>query len=390
MSKYKVLYLTTGSFTGGADRSLLELLKNLDRDKFIPIAIIPPKGPIYEYFDPQGDELGLLETAISALGVEVLPIECTRLRVSSFPGFLRTVYQVTQSVRKHRIDLIHSNDFLPNQYAVFSSKLTRTPIVTHVRLILSKRGITRTFLRFSDRIIANSQATADSLLSSGISSAQMQVIHNGVDLNQYRFSTETRKLFRAKWGINKDIFLVGILSRICKLKGQDIAICAFAKALKTCPDMMLIIIGSTFIDNSKDFFQELNHLVKKFGLEHKVIFTGFLENPVDAYSGIDLLLLPSEEEPFGRVLIEAMATERPVISTDCGGPKDIIIDGITGKLIPPKDVDALASAMVEIASHKDVAFKMGKRGRYEAEQRFSSEMMTRKIEQVYRELLERT
>ena len=387
MAKYNILYLTTGSFIAGADRSLIELLDKLDRNMFLPLALIPPKGSMFEQLEVQGSELGRLFVPVSALGVEVMPIECSRLRADSLPGFLKTVYQVAQVTRKRHIDLIHCNDYMPNQYAVFSSKLTRTPIVTHVRLLLSKRAVSRTFLRISDRIIANSQAVTDRLLANGIAPARLRVIHNSVDLCKYQFSPDRRSRFRAQWGVNKETFLVGVFGRICKAKGQDIAIRALARVLETCPNVQLVVLGSTFIDDSQDFFRELKRLVRQFGLEHQVIFTGFLENPVDAYSGIDVLMLPSEEEPFGRVLIEAMAAERPVIATDCGGPREIVADGITGRLVPPKDVDALASAMVEMATQRAMASCMGKRGREEAERRFNSEMMARKVEQVYRELL---
>ena len=133
----------------------------------------------------------------------------------------------------------------------------------------------------------------------------------------------------------------------------------------------------------------LKNQVRQMGLSDGVIFTGFLEDVPRIIATFDVAVLPSYFEGMGRVLLEAMAMEKPVVGTSVGGIPDLIEEGVNGYLVSPGNEKELASALLKILDDKNLAMEMGCAGRNKMTERFSAESMVRSIEQVYRELLEK-
>jgi len=310
------------------------------------------------------------------------------LKVRNPVPFIRSIIKLIKIIRKERIGVVHANVYMSNQYGVIASRLTGVPIISHVRLILGQLAIRNSFLKYTDYLIANSHAVAHALESAGISKDRISVVWNGVDPKVFSPNSDHggRKL-RERLGIADDAFLIGCIGRIHYTKGIHTLIRAMANLVIEDPGVMLIIVGDTMIDQSSEYLTLLKTLTQEFDLTESVHFVPFQDNIQAVYDAIDLVVLPSLAEPFGRVLIEAMAMEKPVVGTRSGGAVEIVEDGKTGLLVQPDDPYELAEAMWKLMINNHLANRMGKRGRKRAETFFSIEKNVERIQKIYMETM---
>jgi glycosyltransferase involved in cell wall biosynthesis len=357
----------------GGEQSLLLLLANLNRNLFEPI-VVTPEGPLAE--------------RISRLNIEVFTKKLNRINTKNPFPYLKTVYYLYRLIKKEKIDLIHSNVILCNQYGAVAAKLAGKPIICHVRNILSsKRAFSRTFLGYADVLIANSRATFDGYNKYMRDGQKSYIIHNAVDLRDYSVPTDNKKKFLEKYSIKEDSFIIGIAASIEPKKRQDVYLKAFEKLVKKYPNVITLIIGDTGFPNDIIYLNRLKEFVKERNLKEKVIFTGFVKEIVDLYKVIDLLVLPSIQESFGRVLIEAMAARKPVVASRVGGISEVVEDGVTGFLVTPGNHNDLTSAIEKIISDGKLASKFGEQGEARVKRLFNIEEHVRKVEQIYLEIL---
>jgi glycosyltransferase involved in cell wall biosynthesis len=288
-----------------------------------------------------------------------------------------------------RVHLVHVGLEWSAQYGVVAARLARRPVVCHVRDLLSYKAFRREFVPLSSRVIANSRAVADVVSSYNFPRERIHTIHNGVDLSWFSPDPVRREAFRRKLGIAEGEWAVGLLAaRIDALKGQV----EFVRALRLSKDrgtsVRGIVTGRNPPESRMDHLGRLKQLVAKLQLDGNVVFTGFVDDMRGLYDALDLVVVASKAEPFGRTIIEAMAMGKPVVSTAAGGPLEILQDGATGLLVPPDDPSAVADAMVRLACDRRLAAQLGMAGRTRAEDSFCIERSVQATEGVYRSLLE--
>jgi glycosyltransferase involved in cell wall biosynthesis len=214
-------------------------------------------------------------------------------------------------------------------------------------------------------------------------------IANGVDLSAFAPGPPSERT-RVALGAQPDTPVVGVVCRLDAWKGVDVFLRAVARVRTQGHETRFVVVGGA-IEGQKAYARELEGLARNLGLVDVVQFTGWRYEPSDmpdVYRALSLVVLPSlQPEPFGIVLIEAMATGLPVIATDHGGPREVCVDGETGLLVPPNDPDRLADAMRWMLDHPDRARAMGQAGRRRAEALFDLSQTVRSVEAVYGELL---
>jgi glycosyltransferase involved in cell wall biosynthesis len=127
---------------------------------------------------------------------------------------------------------------------------------------------------------------------------------------------------------------------------------------------------------------------KKLKLEDKIIFTGFMDDIRDVLASIDILVIPSLQEGLPVVLLEAMAMKKPIVAANIEGIMEILENSVSGLLVPPRDIKALAEAVIDLLKHEDKANQMGLAARRVVEERFGVDIMVQKVEEVYEELLQ--
>jgi glycosyltransferase involved in cell wall biosynthesis len=207
-------------------------------------------------------------------------------------------------------------------------------------------------------------------------------IYSGIELDQFRPVTEERKnSIRSTWGIGHEDVVVGVVSKLWEGKGHAVLIRAFEELRKEVQDIKLVIVGEGYLDN------ELRDLVRMLGLNDSVLFTGFQMDVSEIIATFDVAVLPSFFEGMGRVLLEAMAMEKPVVASRVGGIPDLVEHGVNGFLVNPGDVLGLSNAIRKIVRDKKLADEIAKKGRKRITEQFSADAMVKSIEKVYNECL---
>jgi glycosyltransferase involved in cell wall biosynthesis len=210
-----------------------------------------------------------------------------------------------------------------------------------------------------------------------------------VDLRTF-YPDRDNKTVLNEIGVSPGLPVVGHVARLDRWKGIDVFLRAASICHQQFPDARFLVVGGE-IEGSTEYAKSLYQLAEDLGLRDVVQFTGWRYGPEempDVYPALDILVLASTSpEPFGLVLLEAMATAKPVIATNHGGPSEICVDGETALLIPPGDPGKLADAILTLLRNPETGKRMGLAGRKRVEEVFDHHRCVQAIEKVYQELL---
>jgi glycosyltransferase involved in cell wall biosynthesis len=225
------------------------------------------------------------------------------------------------------------------------------------------------------KIIAISESVKASLHKYELIPAKkIIVLTNGIDFLEFNSN-----MSKNKQEVEKGLVL-GTVGRVEKTKGLDYLLNAMPKILERYPDARLEIIG----DGSE--LEHLKILSKKLKISNSVFFFGKLVNPIPSYNRMDIFILPSILEGFGIVLLEAMAVGIPVVATNVHGIKEVVINGESGILVPPKNADAIADAVFKIIEQPELSEKLIEQGLLRA-RLFDVQVNLKKLENLYYSLL---
>jgi glycosyltransferase involved in cell wall biosynthesis len=307
--------------------------------------------------------------------------------------------QVRRAARGQRADLVHANS-IRSGIVLGLARLSAAATVVHVRDCLPPRPLTTVTMRLiaatATTVIANSQYTARSVWAAA-PGAHVEVVHNPVDLVRWDPARIDRAQARARLGrAGERELLLGVVAQLSPWKGQGTAVDALRLLRQEGVDAHLLLIGSAkFVARSTRFDNEayvagLRARVAHAGLQDRVSWLGEREDVPELVRALDILLLPSEEEPFGRALIEAMALGVPVLATNVGGPGEIVEDGREGYLLAPHQPAAWAQAVRRIADSADHGRAMGLAGRRRVQRAFTVEHHVAAVLAVYERALART
>ncbi|MGZ3714079.1 MAG: glycosyltransferase family 4 protein, partial [Ktedonobacterales bacterium] len=165
---------------------------------------------------------------------------------------------------------------------------------------------------------------------------------------------------------------------------------ALALVKERNPSFRLLIVGEDdprATPGGRSYTAELNDLMRDLDLTEQVIFTGFRSDVASILAASDIYAMPSFEEPFGMVYLEAMAMKKPVVALDNGGTREVVEQNVTGVLSPPRDSSALAQHILTLLDNRELREQMGTRGRVRAERQFSPQQMANTVERVYRSIV---
>lgn len=386
----RVLYLTPHGFLGGAERSLLILLEFLDRSRFMPTVLTFEDGPLVDRLSTAGVPTGVLTLPASLAratqryrGYSVG--ETLRMALEAAPVLAR----LRRAIRGQRPVLIHTNGMRAHLLGGLAGRLSGVPVIWHVRDSLHGGSAGRVFRSLASvipsRVIVNSDAVGAGLgLRRGL-----RRVYNGVDLRAFspdRDGTEFRHAHR----IASDAPLVGLVAHLTPWKGHLVFLEACALITARRPECRFVIVGAPVYgtEGHAGYEESVAQTVRELGLQDRVLLAGFEENMPAVMAALDILVQASTEpEPFGRVLIEAMASARPVIATRGGGTSEVVAEGETGLLVPPRDAGALADAVLRLLDDSALREKLGRAGRERAEALFGADRHAAEVMAVYEELL---
>ena len=363
---FHILVVHSSAELYGSDRSLLDFIKHRGHDMAVTV-VLP--------------ETGILEKELKTAGATVIVGEVCKIQrgMLSPSGMLRTLLAGFRAVRflgqahkKHRFDAVYSNTV-----AVLGGALCARwwgiPHVWHIREILTgsktlTTGFQSLVARLSYAVVCNSGQTLH-WIQPKTASSKYRVIWNGFDAPPV---ATDRSAARAELGITGEEVLFVLVGRINAWKGQKLFIEAFASLP---PDarahIKLAIVGSAPAGQEHYERDLLTHISER-GVDSRVEMIAYRPDIEAIWIASDVVVVPSTEpEPFGRVAIEAMGFGRPVIAAKHGGLVEIVLDGETGLLVPPRDADALAGAMQELATNAGLRNRMGQLGRARLVSQFS-------------------
>lgn len=399
----RILYLSPAAGLGGAERCLLEIVRELPRDRYEAHLLVPRPGPLIEAAGALGARVHVCRWPDTALKVGRERGLRNRVLAPVLPlVLLPTALRVARYAKSCSVDLIHTNGTKAHVVGSMASFFSGIPVVWHLRDVLAPgplRFLLRALGRISpSRIIANSRATAESMSSmSSMSStpvagghARIILIHDGISLEEFK-SRDTNPRLRSSLGLGAEQFVIGTVGALAPLKGHLHLIRAMPGVLQSAPESRLLIVGEEMYETlgHQGYRRLLEDEVVRLHLDGKVVFAGSRDDVALLYNIMDLVTLCSvRPESFGRTLVEAMACRRPVIATDLGGPKEILAEAGAGLLVPPARPEALTGAILELHGDPERRARMGEAGRARVAALFSLDTTMKAIRQLYAELLE--
>ena len=213
---------------------------------------------------------------------------------------------------------------------------------------------------------------------------KVETLYYGIDTKEIRSHAEPKETIRERWNIPADTFVVGIVGRLEKQKGQELLLQACAKLKDKIPNLRLMIVGDETVGQSGEL-QRLKKFANELSLADQVVFTGYQNPPGVIVPVFDVSVLATRKETFGLVILEAMALGVPVIATNAGGVPEIIEDGVNGLLVTPDDSGALAKALMELYEKVDLRQRLATAGKQAVETRFSIEAQVVGLERALSE-----
>ncbi len=394
----KVLYVNHTAVVSGGERSLLDLFEALG-DRVEPL-LASPRGRLSELAAERGVATSTILGTAGSLRLH--PLHTPRaLAEMALAG-----RQVARAAARAEAELVHANSIRAGVVLALS-RVGATPTIVHVRDCLPPGALSAATLRLlaasATRIVANSRYTARSVLAAA-PRARVEVVHNAVDLARFDPTRIDRDVARARVreaigeaGLGEGRAsgdaarrpLLGVVAQISPWKGHETAIEALALLREQGVEADLLLVGeakfvarSTRFDN-EDYLARLRALVARAGLERRVHWLGEREDVPEVVRALDVLLLPSWEEPFGRAVIEAMAMTVPVVATSVGGPRELVEDGREGLLVAPRDARAWAAAVRRVLEGPEAGAAMGRAGRARVEREFTFAQQASAMLRVY-------
>ncbi len=320
------------------------------------------------------------------------------VEVTTYPLFDHPPYTLALASKMAEVaelaglDLLHCHYAIPHSVSAYLAKSMlaprRLPVVTtlhgtDITLVGADRSylpITKFSIEQSDGVTAVSQFLKDATINSFGVKHEIDVIHNFVNCDLYKAPTSSE--IRDQYAPSGEKILIH-LSNFRAVKRPSDVVEVFALVQKEIP-AVLLMVGDGPERSSAEW------VAHDRGVERKVHFLGKRQNIEQLISGADVLLLPSENESFGLVALEAMACEVPVVVSNVGGLPEVVTDGVEGFLVEPRNVQKMAERSLEILSHDAVRKEMGKRARKSARARFCSSKIIPQYEQYYRKILAST
>jgi glycosyltransferase involved in cell wall biosynthesis len=299
--------------------------------------------------------------------------------------FVQYLPAVVKVILRGKFDLIYANGSNERSRGAFwASRLTHKPFIWHIHESLRSSTYSHTF-RFADAVIANSHDTAERIRRYANGTNPI-VIHNGVTIKHFDLDKQISKnIIDLELDLKPDWMRVINVGRICQDKNQVDVINIAVQVLVQYPNTYFIILGN---NQDPDYLIELKNIVKQKNLQKNIIFHDYASNVGDYLCSSDLMLHTALREPQGLVILEAMAAKLPVVAYKVGGVGESIVDGETGFLLPPGDVNGLAQVVCRLLGSQDERQRMGILGYQRAKDNFSTENMAQSVRIVINTALE--
>ncbi len=336
----KVLFVEPSGKLWGSERSLLLLLKHVKLQGIQAIVCLPAHSIFIKELKPLGLRIitwlpaskhtyNLFFKLVALVGLTAATL-ITRARIIHLnqAGFIRAAYQV--------------------------ARLLGRPLIIHVRLAEDAELVGRRVKCWRKVLcIANSQFVADELKKQGVPAKRIFAITNPIEVTKKVNSEESRH------------WQMGFVGRLSEDKGIELFLHAYRRVLQVRPQAKAVVVGSSGAKtpDGRDYLKAMKELSRELGIADQVEFLGYRKDVPDLMQQMEIFVMASEAEPWGRVVAEAMVAEAAVVSTDSGGPREMISSEVNGLLVSKGDADAMAAAVLRLLKKPELAKKFAAAGR---------------------------
>ena len=366
--KINIVHLVEKLQIGGLEKVLTTIVLNLNKEKYNVSVWCLRKGGFFAN--------RLIENGID---VKILGISTSRNPID--------IYKLYKLLKHHKIDLIHTHAYAAGTIGRISAFLAGVSVIishnhsVYVHFNRYFHFVEWALSHITDRIICISNIVKKfANETQGISTKRLIVIHNGID-NVRPVPVEAAIELKEELGIPPEHTVIGTITHMQEHKGVLYLVQSASSLLRSRKDLVFLLVGNGKQEG------ELKKLCINLKVEKSVVFTGERSDIPEILSIIDVFVLPSIREGLGLSILEAMACGKPVIATDVGGIPEVVKDGVSGILVPPKDPEALKDAILELLDDKGKQETMGCNGKRICDESFNSSTMVNKIEHLYDSLI---
>ena len=380
----------------GADAAVhSDIIRNLDRDRFqVHVACTDGGGG----GAPAPDSLLALR---SIPGIELRPTRfaptlgqrdarAVLAAARSAGAFSADFLALRRYVVRERIRIVHSTERPRDAtYGVALAKLAGARSVIHVHVKWSEEysAPAKWSVQHADAVFSISRYVTGTLLDMGKPAAAIHTILNGIDPAKWDPSLDGAEL-RRELGVPPEALVLASVSRLFSWKGQRELLRAFALVRNQLPNVKLWIVGADAREvEGSSFTAELKALAAALGIQRDVTFTGPRSDVPRIMAACDLFTLPSFEEPFGLVFLEAMAMKKPVVALNNGGTPEVVEHNRSGLLSAPQDIAGLSANILTLLGDPELRARMGEFGRSQVVERFSARRMAADAAAAYERIL---
>lgn len=383
----RVFFVHPNNEVGGSDIGLLRLIEALGRDRYEAVVALPAEGPMTPLLQAAGARMHVLP--MMQLRTLPSPSYQARYLLRMWP----TVRDLAALIRAERADLVHTNS-LYCLYGGFAARMARAPHVWHVREIppaipVARPALGRMVLGLSRMVIAMTHAVSGAVFGSRATDPRIRYIAEGIDLGVWSRAAVKRSV-RDELGIPRHVPVVGFVARLDPWKGLDVYLEACARVAAAFPEAVFLVSG----DAPKGMEAYRDAMVARaasLGLGDRVRFLGWryrMDDIPALMADLDVFCHTSiAPEPFGAVIMEAMAMGCAVIAAREGGPMEILEHGVSGILAPPRDAAGLAVAIEGLLADRDRRHRLGAAARARVEARYAREVYAAELRALFDEAL---
>ncbi len=379
-----ILYLHAGAEMYGADKILLELVTGLDKTKFRPIVILPTDGILRQKLEE------------AKIKVHVISYPILRRKYFNPKGIINYAFNYrsqSNAIVKYlndnniKVDLLHVNTLAVLEGIRLKKKL-KVPLYWHIHEIITHPQVINKFLcwcvnQYADKAIVVSGPVKRHLISNGVNSKKVVVVHNGIDSNVFSPDVNSDYLYD-EWKIPKNAVKVGMIGRVNNWKGQNDFLDALAPLLNEFNNLYLFLVGSAF-EGQEWRIKELKQKIASLPHSNRIIFSEFRKDNYAVEHFFDILILPSTSpDPLPTVVLESMGCGRAIIGYAHGGITEMVKDGYNGKLVKSLDKKALNIAVKDSLVSKNY-INFGKNSRKKLLNDFSLIKFINTFESIYGE-----
>ena len=371
-TRRRVLFVDHAAVMGGAELSLLDLaIAYRDTSR----VLLFDQGPFRERLEGVNVPVQVIAAPSSLLSVKA---SGGLSALKAIPGLGWMARRIVEQSRG--VDLIHANSQKAFVAAALARWMGAPPVVWHLRDILTASHFSAMNRRLAialanaqaSQVMVNSQATGEAFVAAGGRPDLVHLVYNGLSAQPFDAVGEEQAIaLRQELGLGADVPIIGSFSRLSYWKGQHVLL----EAVRSLPEVQVLLVGKSLFGED-EYVAQLQDLAASPELAGRVHWVGFRTDIPALMKACSIVAHTSTEpEPFGRVIVEGQLAQRPVIATAAGGAVELVEDGVTGRLVPPKDAIALRQAIHEILEHPQQTADLAQRGYDHAKATFSLESL---------------